>query len=107
MRYVQSLPPIVEPAADSDAVTAVARAHATPPVRERTVPPLVYRPRSAHTVLPAINRRLLPHDVQTDRRQFCRRVSNDKVLFELRSGTDRRRRNQRSGDLTTAIDDSV
>jgi hypothetical protein len=50
---------------------------------------------------------LLPHDVQTDRRQFCRRVSNDKVLFELRSGTDRRRRNQRSGDLTTAIDESV
>lgn len=107
MRYVQSLPPIVEPVADSDAPRAVAHTAPVGPVSERSLPPLVFRPHTQQQATPALQRQVVPHAADNDRRKFCRRVRSDPVLLELRSGQDRRRRNQRRDDLTTAIDDSA
>ncbi len=108
MRYVQSLPPPVEPVPDSGTVRAIAPAHATPRVRERSLPPLVYRPQAAPPQLPAINRRARPlAEPGSDRRTRCRRLRNEPVLLELRSGINRRRRNQRRSDLTTVIDEQA
>lgn len=107
MRYVQSLPPIVEPVPDSGAVKPVAGTHATPRVRERTLPALVYHPHAPPPQAPAINRRVRPPAAAGDRRRLCRRLRDVPVLLELRSGKDRRRRNQRRGDLATAIDEQA
>lgn len=40
-----------------------------------------------------------------ERRKYCRRLQNQPILYNLRAGPDRRRKNQRKGDLTTAIDE--
>lgn len=107
MRYVQSLPPIVEPAPDSGATRGIAHTAPVRPVSERSLPPLVFRQHTQQQATPALNRQVVPHSADNDRRKFCRRIRNDPVLLELRSGQDRRRRNQRRGDLTTAIDDEA
>lgn len=41
---------------------------------------------------------------EVDRRKICRRVSKQAVLIELRSGRDRRRVDQREGDVRIHID---
>lgn len=40
-----------------------------------------------------------------DRRKLCRRVSKQAVLIELRSGVDRRKAEQRDGDMRIHIDE--
>ncbi len=40
-----------------------------------------------------------------DRRKICRRVTQQPVLVELRSGVERRRRSQREGDPVDHIDE--
>ena len=40
-----------------------------------------------------------------DRRIYCRRISNQHILEDLRCHLPRRRRNQRNGDIETAIDE--
>lgn len=40
-----------------------------------------------------------------ERRKYCRRIQNVQVLYELRAGADRRRKNQRKSDITTAVDE--
>lgn len=42
-----------------------------------------------------------------ERRKYCRRLQNIPVLYDLRAESDRRRRNQRKSDITTAIDEVV
>ncbi len=44
---------------------------------------------------------------EDERRKYCRRLQSTPVLYDLRSGTDRRRKNQRKSDVTTAIDEVV
>lgn len=109
MRNIQSLPPLVEPPPASDAPAAVA---ATAPIHRvgaqrdlRTIP----RPQPTKTpVTPAERRRAArASQVEAERRTLSRRIKNDPVLKELRSGVERRRRNQRKNDLTTAIDEKI
>lgn len=42
-----------------------------------------------------------------ERRIMCRRIKNQPLLCELRSKTDRRRRQQRKSDVTEHIDEVV
>lgn len=110
MQYVQSWPPEVKPVPDSGAVKPKWRVIAVRKVAERILPPLIYRPPPETPAMPAINRYWVsrPPAMENERRKFCRRVNHEaSVLQELRSGVDRRRRNQRRGDITTAIDEKV
>lgn len=109
MRYVQSLPPVVEPPPASDAPTAIAAAAAAHRVGAqrdlRTIP----HPQHTDLPVPPVLRRHAPrtNSVENERRTYSRRIRNEPVLLELRSVVDRRRHNQRKNDLTTAIDESV
>jgi hypothetical protein len=55
--------------------------------------------------VPAVPSSTVEHrsDAQ-DRRRLCRRVSKQAVLIELRSGVDRRKHDQRDGDVRIHID---
>lgn len=109
MQYVQNLPPIVKPVPDAGDVKPTERVAAAHPVQERTLPPMIYRQHEEAPAEPAIRLRLAPRQATAgnDRRKVCRRVRNEPVLDELRAGTDRRHRNQRKSDLTTAIDETI
>lgn len=110
MRYVQYWPPEVEPVPDSGAVKPKWRVTAVRKVAERILPPMIYRPPAETPALPAIARRRMPRPqaVDNERRKFCRRINHEaSVLEELRAGIERRRRNQRRGDMTTAIDEKI
>lgn len=109
MRYVQSLPPEVEPVPDSGAIKPPWHVNAVHRVAERVLPPLVFRTPAETPTLPAIDRRQRPRPqaAANDRRKFCRRLQDAPVLQELRSGIDRRRRNQRKDDIITAIDEKA
>lgn len=109
MQYVPSLPPLVEPVPNQGEVRAVAATAAVHRPEERTLPPMVYRLRSDHAPVPAVNRRSTPQSatVESERRKSCRRLRTLPILQELRSGVDRRRHNQRLNDITTAIDEKI
>ena len=110
MRYVQSLPPLVEPAAEETAVNAVAHVTAAHNVTEQHQALIAYRKHMGNAAeLPAINQSWVPRldPIESDRRKFCRRLQNSPMLHELRSGKNRRLRNQRKGDITTAIDEKA
>lgn len=109
MQYVQSWPPVVEPVPYSSAVKPVWHVNAVHKVAERILPPLIHRSPSEMPAQPAINRRAAPYaqTVEYERRKLCRRIHATAVLEELRSGQDRRRRNQRRDDFTTAIDEKI
>ncbi len=100
MQFVPSIPP---------ATTSPA----TRPVKELTgvqaVKPVHPRePESAplrHEVVPAAYPQgSLPAE---DRRKACRRIRNQKVLIELRSGLDRRQHNLMEGGVADHIDEKA
>lgn len=108
MQYVQSLPPVYTPTSPTGTVIEAQAVPAVEPVQprqpnERPVPRL-------DTQRPALEQAWEPRilaTVDNDRRKVCRRIVHQSVLQELRSGSDRRRRNQRSSDLTTAVDEKI
>jgi len=109
MRNVQSPPPLVTPVPDDGSVKPAHRVAAAAAVRERTLPPVVYRPRGPTPPWPGISRQRVPRTTGPagDRRRLCRRLIEQPVLLELRSGPDRRHHCQREGDITTAIDEKI
>lgn len=108
MQYVQSLPPVYTPIGSTGTVVEAQAVPAVEPVQPRTpadrpIPRL-------DTQRPALEQAWQPRiqaSVDSDRRKVCRRIGHENVLQELRSGSDRRRRNQRSTDLTTAVDEKI
>lgn len=44
---------------------------------------------------------------QEERRKYCRRLHATSVLYDVRVANDRRRKNQRMSDITTAVDEVV
>lgn len=107
MRNIQSLPPLVEPPPASDAPAAVA---ATAPVHRVGVQRgLRTLPRPQQQPVEAIERRRAARSspIEAERRTLTRRIKSKPVLHELRTGHERRRRNQRKNDLTTAIDEKI
>lgn len=108
MQYVQSLQPVYTPVSPTGAVVEAQAVPAVEPVRprqpgEQPIPRL-------DTQRPALEQAWEPRiqaSVDSDRRKMCRRIVHESVLQELRSGSDRRRRNQRSTDITTAVDEKI
>jgi hypothetical protein len=104
MRFVQYLPPAIIPDLPADTVEAVTGVRpiapheppAQPAARLDTERPALEQPWTAR-----------PVGADQDRRKYCRRIRHEPVLEELRSGHDRRHRNQRRSDITTAIDETI
>ncbi len=109
MRYVPSLPPIVEPPQYDGAVKPAASTTALAPVQERSLPPIIFRQHRPAARPDAINRHWRPRADAAipDRRLICRRTQDAQMLLDLRSGPDRRRHCQRKNDMTTAIDEKI
>ena len=108
MRYVPSLPPPFTIVTDRWGTKPTARVGPVKRVQERTLPPLVFQPRHAQppdSVEETEKRHAAP--IGENRRACCRRVAHLPILEEFRSGVDRRRHNQREGDLTEHIDVKV
>ena len=107
MQYVPSLPAPRPPDADFGTVRPTNAIVAVHPVSPRPNAALTRAYREL-PLPPAKERRTSrPETVAGDRRRFCRRIYTMPVLEELRSGRDRRRRNQRRGDLITAVDEKI
>ncbi len=107
MKYVPSLPPPVTGAGAELEVKAMAGVQRTKPVQARTLPPLVVQPHARYETPPnAVAKEEKRHDphVHGERRTYCRRVEHLPILVELRSGTERRRHNQRASDMTEHVD---
>lgn len=111
MRYVPSLPPPFTVVTDRWGIAPAARVGPVKRVQERTVPPLIFQPRHAPPETPPapIEATEKRHAVPAgeDRRTCCRRVTHLPILEAFRSGADRRRHNQREGDMTEHVDVKV
>jgi hypothetical protein len=111
MKYVPSLPPLVNGVADSLDVYALSRVKSAKPVRDRTLVPLVVH-RQMHLEHPPSEiaehkeRRNDSH-VQGDRRTYSRRIDHPSLLVELRSRMERRRRKKRMSDTAKHVDEEV
>jgi len=107
MQYVSSIhPPATAPETGLD-VDATSGAKRVKPVQALTLPPLVVQSHARHEALPeAAENEEKGHDphVHGERRTYCRRTEHLPILIELRSGIDRRRNNQRVGDIAEHID---
>jgi hypothetical protein len=108
MKYVPSLPPVsgVENRREVSALFAVKPVKRVQP---RTLPPLVIQPHATHQEAAAepVRKDERREPVQESRRKYCRRVSHQPMLEELRSGLERRRHQQRGSDGTEHIDEQV
>ena len=74
------------------------------------MPPLVIQSHSQREGEPEIveqQERRYDQHVYGERRIYCRRIEHLPILIELRSGIERRRHNQREGDVTEHIDVEV
>jgi hypothetical protein len=109
MKFVPNLPPVTAATKDELEVDALAAVKPAKPVQPRTLPPLIVQPRTRHQALPDITGQQNPHDVRVhgERRIYCRRIEHLPVMADLRSGSDRRRHNQRGDDMTEHVDEEV
>ena len=107
MRYVFSIPPVTT-SPNTRQVKGLSSAQAVKPVypRQQPVPYVEQHTTHQETAHPA---ELHQHRSISfeDRRKTCRRVSQQAVLVELRSGIDRRRHNLRDGVLAEHIDEEA
>ena len=110
MKYVPSLSPPITVPGDRLRANALARVRPAKPVQARTVPPLVTHPLRQHET----SQEQIQHEerrhaepLQEERRAYCRRVSHQPVMEELRSAIERRRHKQRGADSTEHIDEEV
>ena len=98
---------IVKDTLEVEALTGV---KSVKPVHARTLPPPVVQSHSQREGEPDItdqqDRRHEPH-IDGERRTYCRRIEHLPVLIDLRSEIDRRRHNQREGDIVEHIDVEV
>ena len=105
MKYVPEPPqPTAAPEIGAE-VKALAGLRPAKPVQERTLPPMVVRSRAQHEANPQAAGEEKTHErLHEERRIYCRRIEHLPILLELRSGEERRRHNQRAGDLTEHVD---
>lgn len=109
MRFVSSLPPVTSPPGNRE-VKRVFGVRAVRPVATQEKP-VEEVGRYAHQQNPE---EALPqssgehrHEGLPDRRKYCRRINHFPVLFDLRSGVERRRHHQRERDAVEHIDEQV
>jgi hypothetical protein len=108
MRYVSSIPP-VSTSSTSRQVRALSSVHAVRPVHtpEQVIPyvsAITAHQKPAVSLGEILKKRASTFE---ERRKFCRRVTHQTVLIELRSGIDRRRHNLREGAAVDHIDETV
>lgn len=105
MKIAPDLPVPVAMVKDTPEVKALTGIKPARPVKARTRPPPTVQPHARHEYDAAAEeeRRHDPH-VDGERRTYCRRTEHLPVLLELRSGVERRRHNQRAGDIAEHID---
>lgn len=102
MRFVPTInPPDAPPT--SRAVKGLAAVHAVKPIHEEVEPTSVTLSIEARERQGSEEQ----HLPQEDRRKACRRIHNQKVLIELRSGLDRRRHNLMEGGTPDHIDEEA
>ncbi len=104
MRYVNSLP-VTPGSANRDRVQGLNATAAVQPVSER-MPETPHAAKRYEAVRPA-EPPPPAREPQQDRRKLCRRILQQKVLVELRSGRDRRRGVRREGEAAQHIDEVV
>lgn len=110
MRFVPSLPPL--PSVKEEEEPRPLRAvRPVRPVEPRTrVPRVIQRfKRNARKSGEAANEMAARHPEQRsqrDRREFCRRLQRSNQPFlDTRSGVERRKKQRRSGDVATTLDE--
>jgi len=105
MRYVSSIPPVTTSQRTRE-VSALSAVHSVKAVHAplQTVPYVEFNPTHQGSV-PLVEQHLHQDVPKLDRRNFCRRVSLQSVLVELRSGIDRRHHNLFNGDIVEHIDE--
>lgn len=108
MKYTPSIPPIVE-APDNSALREIQRAQAIRAVRERTFPAQKtrhYMPLESNSEQPFKSENG-EQRLGQEQRDYCRRITPADPLLETRSGVERRKRNRRSDDITTSVDEEA
>lgn len=114
MKYVPSLPPPIAGVEDRLDVTALTGIRPVKRVQERTLPPLVSRPRQAQSrpqpQLPSApvkkNEKVRAETYHEERRVYNRRAGQQSILMELRSARGRRQHRQGAG-ATNHIDEEA
>ncbi|MBU1425639.1 MAG: hypothetical protein KKH12_02465 [Gammaproteobacteria bacterium] len=107
MRIVPSLPPVTK-SPNTRQVGGLTAIHSVKAVQlqEQAVPVVEKQPAQQEAARLVEQQRHHEGPFE-DRRKVCRRVAQQAVLVDLRSGLDRRRRNQRGDDLVEHIDETV
>lgn len=103
MQNVPSIPPPTYTGLGGREVKGLTDAHAVKPVQERGQP----SPDKQHEHRHEAEHHEHPEVQQEDRRKYCRRVSHQPVLVELRSGIERRRHNLFVGGIVEHIDEEA
>ncbi len=107
MRYVSSLPPVTT-SPNTRQVNGLTRIRAVKPVQsQEQTPPKVEQQSVQQEAAHLVEHQRHHEGPLEDRRKVSRRVAQQPVLVELRSGMDRRRRNQREDDPVEHIDETV
>ncbi len=107
MRYVSSIPPPIT-APNTSLVQGLKGAHAVKPVHAReSVAAEFSNPPAAQQALPAVSHEEHRQAPSEERRIACRRIHQQKVLIELRSGVERRHHSLREGDVIEHIDETA
>ncbi|MEQ1532672.1 MAG: hypothetical protein ABL906_03795 [Sideroxydans sp.] len=108
MRYVSDVKPVVT-GANSSLVPSLSSVHAVKPIHSReqavflvTAQHHNHPKESVETDKQPVTR--LPVE---DRRKACRRIHNQKVLIELRSGVDRRHHDLLGGHAVEHVDEKA
>jgi hypothetical protein len=60
-----------------------------------------------HVALNEVDPGMTQRESIEERRKTCRRIHQQKVLIELRTGVDRRHHNLRAGDMVEHIDETA
>lgn len=109
MKFVPSLTPNKALAKNDPAVEALTAVSPVKPVQPRTLPlPVPHEAEGRDSSgVPARQENWHNQRLAGERRKFCRRIEHLPVLLELRSGTERRQRNQRDDDPTEHVDEQV
>ncbi len=107
MRYVSDVPSAGK-VLNNRLVSGLTSVQAVKPVhpREQRVTQIEV-PQVAHTALHETESEIKRNPTEVERRKECRRIHQQHVLIELRSGIDRRHHNLRNGDVVEHIDETA
>jgi len=99
---IDNQPPPINTVKERREVQGLTAVYVVKPVVEQSYSQQQSEPR--HAAEQTSPRQIEQRGYEVDRRKLCRRVSKQAVLIELRSGVDRRKLDQRDGDVRIHID---